>query len=74
MQPESVSAILQLAHNAFVTLDAEGRIVEWNRRAQELFGYSRDEAIGQDVAELIVPERYRSRHRAGLADDPRGRG
>ena len=66
MTSKSVSAILQIAHNAFVTLDGGGRIAEWNRRAQELFGYSRDEALGQDFAELIVPERYRSRHRAAL--------
>lgn len=66
MQPESVSAILEIAHNAFVTLDKEGRVAEWNLRAQELFGYSRGEALGRDVAELIIPERYRAHHRAGL--------
>ena len=66
MHPQSVSAILEIAQNAFVTFDADGRVVEWNPRAEELFGYSRQEALGRDVAELIVPERYRDRHREGL--------
>ncbi len=74
MSPASVQAILAIARNAFVSLDAEGRVLEWNARAEEVFGYSRSEAIGSDLAELIVPPRYREEHRAGLrraaADDP----
>ncbi len=66
VQSESVQAILGIARNAFVSLDADGRVLEWNRRATELFGYSRPEAIGVEVADLIVPERFRSEHRAGL--------
>ena len=66
MRPESAAAIIEIAHSAFVTLDADGRVVEWNRRATELFGYSREEALGSELAELIVPERYRDRHRAAL--------
>ncbi len=66
MRPESAEAIIEIAYNAFVTLDAEGRVVEWNRRATELFGYSRGEALGSELAELIVPERYRDQHRAAL--------
>jgi PAS domain S-box-containing protein len=66
VEPESVRAILGIAHNAFVTLDADGTILDWNLRAQEVFGYSRSEAIGREAAELIVPARYRSRHRAAL--------
>jgi PAS domain S-box-containing protein len=49
-----------------VSLDVEGRVVEWNARAEETFGYSRSEALGSELAELIVPERYREQHRAGL--------
>jgi PAS domain S-box-containing protein len=66
VQPESVQAILGIARNAFVSLDAEGRVQEWNRRATEMFGYARPEALGAELAELIVPERYRAEHRAGL--------
>ena len=66
MRPESSAAIIEIAQSAFVTLDADGRVQEWNRRATELFGYSRDEAVGAELAELIVPPRYRDRHREGL--------
>ncbi|HSC03599.1 MAG TPA: PAS domain S-box protein, partial [Solirubrobacteraceae bacterium] len=66
MSPASIQAILAVARNAFVSLDAEGRVREWNNRAEELFGYARSEALGSDLAELIVPPRYHERHRAGL--------
>ena len=76
MRPESAAAIIEIAQSAFVTVDADGRVQEWNRRATELFGYSRDEAIGAELAELIVPPRYRDRHREGLrrAGGDRGAG
>jgi PAS domain S-box-containing protein len=61
-----VEAILAVARNGFVSLDADGRVVAWNQRSAELFGYSREEALGAELAELIVPERYREQHRAGL--------
>jgi PAS domain S-box-containing protein len=64
--PEYIQAILGIARNAFVSLDASGRVLEWNARAEELFGHARAEAIGADFADLVVPERYRERHRAGL--------
>jgi PAS domain S-box-containing protein len=66
VKPESAAAIIDIASSAFVTLDAGGRVREWNSRATELFGYAREEALGAELAELIVPERYRDRHRAGL--------
>jgi len=66
VRPESAEAMIEIARSAFVTLDADGRVLEWNRRATEMFGYPREVALGSDLAELIVPERYRKRHRAGL--------
>jgi PAS domain S-box-containing protein len=66
VKSQSAKAVLEIARHAFVSLDAAGRVVDWNTRAAELFGYSRAEAVGQDFATLIVPPRYRERHRAGL--------
>jgi PAS domain S-box-containing protein len=48
-------------------MDAAGRIVEFNPAAERAFGYTREEAVGQDMASLIIPEMLRNRHRAGLA-------
>jgi len=51
--------------DAIVCADAEGRITFWNAAAQALFGYARDEAVGQSL-DLIVPDRLRERHWAGF--------
>src|SRR4051794_12830437 len=58
--------IFESAHEAYVCMDEEGRIVQWNARAEAMFGYPRDEAIGMTVAEAIVPPELREQHRAGV--------
>jgi len=60
-------AMLDAALDAVVTMDAEGRVTGWNPAAESIFGYSADEAIGRDMAELIVPPALRAAHRRGLA-------
>jgi PAS domain S-box-containing protein len=60
-------AILGSALDAIITMDEQGRIVEFNRAAERIFGYSRDEAVKKDMAELIVPPSLRTAHRHGLA-------
>jgi PAS domain S-box-containing protein len=66
VRSESTQAALRIARNAFVSVDGAGRVREWNPRAAELFGYPREDAIGKNLADLIVPPRYREQHRAGL--------
>lgn len=51
--------------SALVRSDLEGLIVEWDDGAEELFGYSREEAIGKTL-DLIVPKEFRDRHWAGF--------
>jgi PAS domain S-box-containing protein len=46
-------------------LDLEGRLIEWNTAAERIFGYSRDEVIGRDFRNLIVPESSRKQVDAG---------
>jgi len=60
-------AILEASLDSIVAMDGRGRITEFNPAAQRTFGYTRDEAIGQELAELIIPPSLRERHRAGLA-------
>ena len=48
-------------------MDAEGHVIEFNPAAERVFGYTRAQAIGQELAELIIPPDLRERHRRGLA-------
>jgi len=60
------SAVLTAALDCVIGMDHHGKVVEFNEAAEQLFGYSREEAIGEELAELIVPEHLRDRHRQGL--------
>jgi PAS domain S-box-containing protein len=60
------SAVLESALEAIITMDEHGRIVELNAAAAEMFGHDREEAVGRDLAELIIPPGLRERHREGL--------
>lgn len=50
---------------AIVTSDSDGKVTSWNLRAEQIFGIARDVALGQSM-EIIIPERFRAAHRAGL--------
>jgi PAS domain S-box-containing protein len=64
---ERLRAMLEAALDAVVTMDARGRVLGWNQAAAAVFGYHASEAVGRDMADLIVPESLRQRHRQGLA-------
>jgi PAS domain S-box-containing protein len=64
---DTIRAILNVSHDAYVAIDLQGRVLEWNPAAEVLFGWSRGEVTGRDLAGLIVPEELRAAHRAGLA-------
>src|SRR5205807_7889212 len=59
-------AIIDTALDALIGMNAKGVITEWNPRAEVIFGWSRREAIGQKVADLIIPPQYREAHERGL--------
>jgi PAS domain S-box-containing protein/diguanylate cyclase (GGDEF)-like protein len=61
-----IGGLFSQLRDAMVVADDAGRILLWNPAASSLFGYTADEAIGQNV-ELLVPDELRSEHRAGLA-------
>jgi len=61
------AALIEAALDAVVSMDAAGRVIDWNPAAERIFGYTRDAALGREVADLIVPPEFRERHRAGLA-------
>ncbi len=64
---EHLSAYLEAAIDCVIVADASGRIVEFNPAAERTFGYSRQDALGRTMAELIVPPSLRERHVAAFA-------
>jgi PAS domain S-box-containing protein len=64
---EGMRAILESALDCVITMDHQGRVVEFNPAAEKTFGYRRDEAIGQLLSDLIIPPSLRERHQKGLS-------
>jgi two-component system, LuxR family, sensor kinase FixL len=65
-QGSGLRLILDTALDAVIVMKSDGVVVDWNDRAVDIFGWSRDEAVGQKMANLIIPERYRRGHEDGL--------
>lgn len=65
-QSKTLDAIVNSAADAIVTAGEDGRIDTWNPAASAMFGYSAEEARGQ-LLTILVPERFREAHQAGLA-------
>src|SRR6266404_8170065 len=59
--------IIDNALDCIITMDANGRVLEFNPAAERVFGFSRAEAVGKELAELIIPPLLREAHRRGLA-------
>ncbi len=58
--------VIDTTFEAFIGMDEAGNVLDWNGQAELMFGWSKQEALGLAVADLIVPERYRAAHSAGL--------
>lgn len=57
------TAMLEASLDAIVTVDADRTVLEFNPAAQRIFGYRRQEAVGRDVTELLIPPELREGHR-----------
>jgi PAS domain S-box-containing protein len=64
---EHLRGVLEAAGDAFVSVDAEGRVTAWNARASAVFGHDRDRALGAELTELVLPPETRQAHCASLA-------
>jgi diguanylate cyclase (GGDEF)-like protein/PAS domain S-box-containing protein len=60
-------AILDAALDAVITIDHRGIVLEFNRAAERTFGFLKAEALGRELASLVVPPEYREAHRRALA-------
>jgi PAS domain S-box-containing protein len=61
------AAVVDIALDCIITIDHEGRILEWNPAAERTFGHSRSEVLGRQMAETIVPPKYRDAHYRGFS-------
>ncbi len=62
------SAILKSVLDSIISMDHEGKIVEFNPAAEKMFGYTRADVIGNPLAEVIIPPSFREKHRRGLTN------
>jgi PAS domain S-box-containing protein len=60
-------ATVDAALDCIITIDDQGRVLAFNPAAEQTFGYTAEEALGREMAELIVPPSLRERHREGFA-------
>jgi diguanylate cyclase (GGDEF)-like protein/PAS domain S-box-containing protein len=58
--------VLDNAADAFVGMDLDDVVTDWNQAAERLFGYTREQAVGRTVSELIIREQDRGAHREGV--------
>jgi len=63
----ALAAVLEIAADAIITVDEHYRIVQYNRGAEDTFGYPAAEALGRPL-ELLIPERFRRAHRGHVGD------
>lgn len=61
-----VKAVLSSSLDAIISINTQGIIVEYNHVAEQVFGYSRNQALDSSMAELIIPEEYRAMHEYGF--------
>ncbi len=63
---DEARAIIDTGHDAYLAIDAQSVILDWNQQAESTFGWSREEVVGRDLAEIIIPEQYRQAHYRGV--------
>ncbi|NKE63647.1 PAS domain S-box protein [Lentzea sp. PSKA42] len=61
-----LQTVIGTAHDAFVALDEDGCVTEWNAAAERMFGWPRAVIMGRLLADTVVPERFRADHVAGM--------
>lgn len=61
-----METIISTSLDAVIVTNRQGRIEDYNGAAERIFGYSREEAIGADMAELVIPDHFRQGHEAGM--------
>jgi PAS domain S-box-containing protein len=58
--------IIDRAYDAFIAINTDGLITDWNRQAENMFGFSRQEVVGRRLSDTIIPPHLREAHERGL--------
>ena len=53
---DEARAIIDTAYDAYFAIDAQGLILEWNKQAETMLGWTREQAVGMSLAQIVVPE------------------
>lgn len=61
-----LNIVLETALDAVIVMRSDGTVAKWNDKAVATFGWSQEEAIDRNMAELIIPPKFRLMHAAGL--------
>jgi two-component system sensor kinase FixL len=67
LDKKRLETVFYHAPDAIITIDEEHRIVEWNPRAEEMFGHSEQEVKGKKIQHVIIPPEMREAHEKGMA-------
>ncbi len=62
---KKLRSVVDGALDAILTIDDTGRLVEFNPAAEHMFGYQKDQVLGQVISEIIIPPRLRKAHEEG---------
>ncbi len=63
---EQARQIVETAFDPFISIDAAGRVTDWNSQAERTFGFNRAEVLGKVLADLIIPPQHREAHIQGI--------
>jgi PAS domain S-box-containing protein len=64
--PDALRLVVEMSLDAVVVMRDDGIVADWNNQAVNVFGWTREEAVGRAMVDLIIPERYRAAHKNGL--------
>jgi PAS domain S-box-containing protein len=62
-----LAAVMKTALDAVIVMRSNGCVAAWSEKAERAFGWTRDEAVGRRLSELIIPPRYREDHERGIS-------
>ncbi len=60
-----LSSVVETAHDAIVSIDSKGNVIDWNNAAETIFAWKRADIMGKPVS-MIMPDNYRDAHMSGL--------